>query len=54
MSSDEKLIFLIRHGEAFSNLLQEELGPDVWYNVVSGCDYTADNGTHYEVFDAGE
>ncbi len=28
--ADRKLLFLIRHGQAWSNYLEEVLGPDLW------------------------
>jgi broad specificity phosphatase PhoE len=49
---DRKLLFLIRHGQAWSNFLEDELGPDLWYGVVSKCGFTAGNGTEYQIFDA--
>lgn len=53
-SAETKLLFLIRHGQAWSNYLEEVLGPDLWYGVVSKCGFTTGNGTDYQIFDAGE
>ncbi len=52
--AETKLLFLIRHGQAWSNYLEEVLGPDLWYGVVSKCGFTTGNGTDYQIFDAGE
>lgn len=49
---DRKLVFLVRHGQAISNWLSEELGPDEWYKVEQTCAYDAGNGTVHNVFDA--
>eukprot|EP00891_Asterochloris_glomerata_P004955 jgi/Astpho2/4955/fgenesh1_pg.00070_%23_16_t len=49
---NRKLLFLIRHGQAWSNYLEEVLGPDLWYGVESKCSFTTGNGTEYKVFDA--
>jgi len=54
LSAETKLLFLIRHGQAWSNYLEEVLGPDLWYGVVSKCGFTTGNGTDYQIFDAGE
>lgn len=53
-SAETKLLFLVRHGQAWSNYLEEVLGPDLWYGVVSKCGFTTGNGTDYQIFDAGE
>uniref|UniRef100_A0A7R9V4S6 Uncharacterized protein n=1 Tax=Chlamydomonas euryale TaxID=1486919 RepID=A0A7R9V4S6_9CHLO len=46
-----KLLLLVRHGQAISNWLGDELGPDEWFNWESKCVY--DNGTDsYSLFDA--
>ena len=51
--ADTKLLLLVRHGQAWSNFLEEVLGPDLWYGVVSKCGFTTGNGTDYQIFDAG-
>jgi len=35
--ADSKLLLLIRHGQAVSNWLQAELGPDEWFTTESKC-----------------
>nr|QOL01232.1 putative extracellular protein TR9_040 [Trebouxia lynnae] len=52
VNAETKLLFLIRHGQAWSNYLEEVLGPDLWYGVVSKCGFTTGNGTDYQIFDA--
>ena len=52
--AETKLLFLIRHGEAWSNFLEKVLGPDLWNGVVSKCGFTTGNGTEYQIFDAGK
>ncbi|KAL0043103.1 hypothetical protein WJX79_009341 [Trebouxia sp. C0005] len=52
LNAETKLLFLIRHGQAWSNYLEEVLGPDLWYGVVSKCGFTTGNGTDYQIFDA--
>ncbi|KAL6753985.1 histidine phosphatase superfamily [Haematococcus lacustris] len=49
---DTKLLLLIRHGQAVSNWLQEQLGPDVWFDVEQTCSYKDKNDTVWGVFDA--
>ncbi|KAL3141757.1 hypothetical protein ABBQ32_004437 [Trebouxia sp. C0010 RCD-2024] len=52
LDAETKLLFLVRHGQAWSNYLEEVLGPDLWYGVVSKCGFTTGNGTDYQIFDA--
>ena len=52
--ADSKLLLLIRHGEAVSNWLQDQLGPDTWFGTETKCNYTDENGKVYNLFDAGE
>ncbi len=50
---DRKLLFLVRHGTAWSNYWQKKLGPDDWFKVVSTCSYIAPTNKTYDIFDAG-
>ena len=52
--ADRKLLLVVRHGQAWSNYWQDELGPDVWYDVVRQCTYKEENGSEYRIFDARE
>ncbi|KAF5829717.1 hypothetical protein DUNSADRAFT_15582 [Dunaliella salina] len=49
---NSKLLLLVRHGQALSNALQEKLGPDAWTETESKCNYTDNDGTFYNLFDA--
>jgi len=51
--TDSKLLLLVRHGQAVSNALQEQLGPDTWTDTESKCSYTDEDGKLYDLFDAG-
>mmetsp|Transcript_5462 Transcript_5462/g.10235 ORF Transcript_5462/g.10235 Transcript_5462/m.10235 type:complete len:356 (+) Transcript_5462:61-1128(+) len=48
-----KLLILIRHGEAYSNWLENYMGPDEWFKVETTCSYDdPKSGKTYGVFDA--
>eukprot|EP00879_Flechtneria_rotunda_P014638 GHRR01015297.1.p1 GENE.GHRR01015297.1~~GHRR01015297.1.p1 ORF type:complete len:152 (+),score=43.88 GHRR01015297.1:357-812(+) len=51
---DRKLLLVVRHGQAISNYLSDTLGPDKWFAVEGTCTYDDQQGTVYEIFDAGK